>query len=366
MKKIRYLFLLLAILIILIPTLKTNTQEGLMSEVTNSYLTELNTEEGLDPANINLYLADRIGYHDQVLTAYQILNSLAFGVLDHPHYQYGEDQYIYSRSINREADQEFLDAFAQVIKKAQDYCQENGSYFIYAINPGKSHVYKDPLPEGVLYNDDFYTFLEGKLDEYGVNWISNREVLIEKSKEKQVYNVKADPGHWNDLGAYYATNNMLSKIKEDFPSIELLEEDDFTYADKEIKYLPNSRFPVNEKVPVLENKTQVENIKEEYDFVETHPSYRSFAVFDQSMAERAEELPEALFFHGSYYNSWPHIYNSSFKRTAHIHNYENFLNLDYYYEIFPAEIVILETADYATSRNYFSMERMEEIIESGF
>ena len=41
-----------------------------------------------------------------------------------------------------------------------------------------------------------------KLEEYGVNYITNEYVLKEKSETEQVFNVKYDAGHWNDLGAF--------------------------------------------------------------------------------------------------------------------------------------------------------------------
>ena len=64
-------------------------------------------------------------------------------------------------------------------------------------------------------------------------------------------------------------------------------------------------------------------------------------------------------FQGSYYNERYRFLESSFKEYDAIHNYENFIDFDYYFNIFQPDCVILETAEYATNGNYFSYEGLE-------
>ena len=63
-------------------------------------------------------------------------------------------------------------------------------------------------------------------------------------------------------------------------------------------------------------------------------------------------------FQGSYYNSLERfrLIDSSFKEYDVIHNYENVLNLDYYFNVFQPEIVIFEAAEYTINGNYFSWD----------
>lgn len=42
-----------------------------------------------------------------------------------------------------------------------------------------------------------------------------------------------------------------------------------------------------------------------------------------------------------------------------MHNYENFIDFDYYFNLFQPECVILETAEYATTRNYFNIDKLK-------
>ena len=43
-----------------------------------------------------------------------------------------------------------------------------------------------------------------------------------------------------------------------------------------------------------------------------------------------------------------------------MHNYQNFIDFDYYFNLFKPDCVILETAEYATTRSYFDPERLQE------
>lgn len=43
-----------------------------------------------------------------------------------------------------------------------------------------------------------------------------------------------------------------------------------------------------------------------------------------------------------------------------MHNYQNFIDFDYYFNLFKPDCVILETAEYATTCSYFDPERLQE------
>ena len=129
--------------------------------------------------------------------------------------------------------------------------------------------------------------------------------------------------------------------------------------------MPVSEFKINESVPsfVLKDQDSVKNITDQYDWVEVDPVYSVKLVFENTKAN--QDLPNVLFFHGSYYNRNQEFYKSAFKETYVIHNYGNILNFDYYFEAFEPDCVILETSEYATHRNYFDMDTLLELNENG-
>ena len=57
----------------------------------------------------------------------------------------------------------------------QDYCEERNVPFIYCLNPSKITVYEQYLPKGYHYKDKINQIMRIKLEEYGVNYISNED-----------------------------------------------------------------------------------------------------------------------------------------------------------------------------------------------
>lgn len=244
---------------------------------------------------------------------------------------------------------------------AQEYLEARGIPFLYCLNPAKTTVYSRYLSVGYTYENRFNTALLEALDRYGVHYIENIDLLTEKSWEEQVYNVKYDAGHWNDLGCFYGTNHLLSIVSLYYPAVTPLTLDDFTIGTKLETTLPVSQYAIHEEVPLFTNNrlSEVVYLTDFYADIQLNPGYRNFsyAVYPDT------SLPDVLFFHGSYYNGErTKFYQTSFHESIGVHNYQNFLNLDYYVNIFQPDIVLLETAEYATTRDYFSFEVLNEKI----
>ena len=45
-----------------------------------------------------------------------------------------------------------------------------------------------------------------------------------------------------------------------------------------------------------------------------------------------------------------------------VHDYQNVINFDYYYNIFQPDCVIFEVAEYTVNEDYFSQENMEKMV----
>lgn len=202
--------------------------------------------------------------------------------------------------------------------------------------------------------------MKEKLEEYQIHYISNEELLKEKSKTEQVYNIKFDAGHWNDLGAFYGSNHVLESVQEEFPQVSLIEKDGFDIHTVVQTSLPVSHFEIYEEVPAFLDKNQenIENISEDYSGIKLNENYHEFSYL-VNHATGTEELPRVLMFQGSYYNGRQQFLQSAFREYITVHNYENFIDLDYYFNIFQPDYVILESAEYATNGNYFSYWGLE-------
>ena len=106
------------------------------------------------------------------------------------------------------------------------------------------------------------------------------------------------------------------------------------------------------------NQENIQDLTENYRSMKLDQNYNALFCF-ANHKEGAEELPRVLVFQGSYYNERTQYMQSAFQEYDAVHNYENFLDFDYYFNIFQPDCVILETAEYATNGAYFSYETLD-------
>lgn len=340
------------------PVVTMNHQKDCISEINNAMLTELDIEN-LSPHNINLYLADRIGFHDEWIHANMILHDRIFGELDHPIYTYGKDGYIFFDMKDNQPDTAFIDAFCKHMRKVQDYCEARAVPFIYCLNASKATVYSQYLPEGYIYNNHFLEVFTRKLNEYGIHYISNVELMIEKAKTQQVYNRQYDAGHWNDWGQFYGNNHLLEKVSEYFSDVKPWSLSDFSITTKTETVLPVSDFKINDEVEYFTavHNGDVETTTAEYEGIYLDPRHCKFESFRKNSGNTGN-LPRVLFLHGSYYERNREFYSGAFSETYAVHNYQNLIDFEYYFNIFQPECVLLETTEYATGRDFFDYDRM--------
>lgn len=357
MKKLtlRKAFVLVFLLIYLLPLLTFRFGHDIVSTADNTMLPEISLEDGLDPTQFIDYFRLRLGMRDQAVASYIDLNDKLFDKLEHPSYYWGQDNYSFGAGAGT-YNPFFINAFCAYLRQIQDFCQARGVPFLYCLNPSKFTVYREYLPKGYVYSNRFLECMYEKLDYYGVNYISNAEYLHELAATEQVYNRKYDANHWNDLGAYYATNRMLEVMAQDYPAIELLTPSDFIITTEIQESLPVSYFEINEEVPLYASahEDEVEDLSGFYsDLRVNYPMHYHYRTTDAD-----ESLPRVLFFHGSYYIRNNCFYTFSFSEIDAVHNYENILDFVYYFNIFQPEYVVIETAEYATSTAFFDYESL--------
>ena len=239
MKYLKALTTVVFIIIILIPILTFNFEPHVISEIDNRFLTENPFAEGASAsadellANCKNYISDRIGFRDEMILGYTVLNDRLFGSMLHPAYSYGEDGYIFSGHISTVADgySEYHEAFADMVKCLQDYCAERGIPFVFVFNPAKSTVLNEHISKGINYDRSWVDQFLKALDDRGIRYVDNTELLKEKTAQGEVvFNQKFDAAHWNDLGAYYGTNSILAELQKDFSAIQLNSIDNFTVS----------------------------------------------------------------------------------------------------------------------------------------
>ena len=357
----RIVYIAVFLLMMLVPLFKINTDTEVLSDIDSRYLKELPNIGDADMAtDIEQYIRDRIGFRSQMNTCYQILMDKVTSNLEHPLYTYGKDGYVFFKMHNNVEFEEYHRIFCDAVIKMKDYCETRGAKFYFIFDPEKSSVYRRYLPAGVNYDDEWTDKLINTLETSGVICVNNKDLLIKYSQSEQVFNRKYDAGHWNDRGCFHATNNLWKAMKGDFSAITEYSEDDFSIETEKEKYLPASTFPIDENVETYSFNGKWEVITNQYPDLKTDLNH-SFFQYYKNESKKASEYPKMLVFQGSYYNRKPEFLIGRTRECISIHNYQNVLNLDYYFNIFQPDAVVFEVAEYVFSDYYFDSARMASL-----
>ena len=362
MKRIKNVFNIIFIILLLIPLLFFNWKKDYISEIDNRKLSEFPSLEQINSDtfnNISSFFKDRLGFREEMITLYTNLHKNLLNTLVHPSYIYGKDNYVFF-DLYQKSFTDHTSHFVEAIDKVAKYSEARGAQFYVVIDPEKTSVYTEKLPEGTNYNRLWLNTLEEKLTERNIKWIDNADRLKEASNYEMVYNKEYDAGHWNDTGAFYGTNNILELISKDFPNVLPHTKKDFTISEENRQYLPTSKIEVNELVPVYTlNESNIQDLTSEFDPLITRDAQQNHFAYFKNNNETAKNLPKALVFQGSYLNGREKYFEDRFKEYIAIHNYQNIFDIDYYFNIFQPDIVIFEVAEYTIHNQYFSYEKME-------
>ena len=368
MKGVKIFTLIAFFAIIAVPLALFNFKSDATSEIDNRKLAEYPFSDKADRSKrwterTEAYVNDRIGLRDQMILGYTVVNDLAFGKMVHPSYTYGKDGYVFGAGIYTQNDfGEFHIAFADGIKKMQDYCEQRTVPFLLVLNPAKPAILTDKLPSSTNYDRSCIDQFLAELKKRGINYVDNTETLKQLNDSgTEVFNKKYDANHWNDTGAFYGTQNSLKALQKLCPSVHVNDISEFEVGTKTETTLPVSKFPINESVPVYKAKNPARSIASRFTGL---PLDKNHAYFDYTMNDlrKKEGAPRVLMFQGSYINSYGHkYYENAFGECIQVHNYQNVLNLPLYYNIFKPQAVVFELAEYTLKSGYFDYNRLKNL-----
>lgn len=370
MKRLRIFMSICFFLLLLFPVITLNWKENVVSKIDNRSLTnnpfgsKYEPENGMDlTEGIESYLEDRIGFRDTMIYGYTVLNDSLFHEMVHPTYMYGKDGYIFAKVGMNISLEEYHFVFIDMIKQIQDYCTERNVPFLFVFEPEKAALLTNKLGEGINYNDDWVAQFKQALDEREIHYIDNSDVLQEKlDAGEQVFNKQYNANHWNDLGAFYGVNYMLEAMKKDYPGIYVNAKDEFNIKQILHTTLQVSEFPIHEYEPIFYNRTKLVDKTETYDAEvkrEENFGHFEYVVNEERLKEGS---PKTLVFQGSYMNEMGYKFmENSLGEYIAVHDYQNVIDFDYYYNIFKPDYVVFEVAQYVISHSYFDYGRMTEM-----
>lgn len=340
-------------LLLLLPLLTFRREAGVASEADNRMLQEnpFSAEErakgGDLTAKLERYVGDRIGFRDEMILGFQLLNDRLFGKLTHPSYCYGKEGHVYYAPNTADNSEAYYTAFAEMIRQIQEYCEARSVPFLFVIEAAKEAVLPEYLPEGERYDRRRLERMCAQLDEWGVRYLDTAGLLRERTEAgEEVFNRKYDAGHWNDLGGFYVVNAVLEELGKDLPGLRPNRLEDMEVSRVTQEWLMNSRFPISEEVPSIGLPDRVrEDTGSGALAGELEMIHRTFgAVRDPWLLERG--APRGLIFQVSHMNTvGGKFFMNALGEYTHVTTYYNVDKFEYYFNIFQPECVVVEMAE---------------------
>ena len=360
-------------LILLLPLFLMNLKKDQVSEIDNRMLTELTGIKARNWAevrttmwNVEDYLKDRVGLRSVMIDVNEIIYDKVFGISVHPLFDHGKNGHIFPKFGKEATDYDsYLPIYADFIKKMQDYCQARGASFCFALNPSKTILYRQFLPNGISYQFLGYKALLGYLSERNIRYVDLAEQLLKVKDLLQlpVCDVKFDVLHWNAHGAFYGLSAILDEMSKDYPSLSNLNRDDFNFIYNHQISLQGSRYSIDEDTPSYTPKTlHSVNISndwgEEVRVSEVLPGFVHYKNFKNPSA------PKIFIFHGSHLNvdNATTYIADQFSEAVFVCSYGVISNLPYYFNLFQPDIVLYEVADRTINRAYLNMPSLESTV----
>lgn len=366
MKKARWFFLVLILMILLIPAGLFQRAKNYYSDIDNRNLAELSSPTDFDTLTRELktYTNERIGLRNEMIYTYNLLNMKLFGVFSHPDYELGKNGEFFPDIIENQYYDAYRQTFVTALDKMNKYCEARGIKFYLLFDPNKISIYPENMPEGVNYTSQWVEDFFHGCDEIGLTYINNYEYFKEIKDEVKLYNSKEDVTHWNDMGAFLGCNHALRVIQKDFPAVEENRLEDMEVGTELIHTLQNSNYVIDETVPKIEMETTWVNQGEaEGAVLQKDSTFANFAHF-VTTNEADKVKPKIMAFEGSYMYGGNHhaflIRQSSEYIT--IHNYRNVLNLPYYVNVFQPDLVIFDVAEFVFAEYFFPSSIMGNMI----
>ncbi|GAA0123290.1 hypothetical protein UT300018_26080 [Clostridium faecium] len=359
MKKIHLFRIGLFIFIIALPIFNMNLKSDQVSAMDNRKLIDFSEifSEGSITENAERYIDDRIGFRTTMVNTYiKTMNSL-FGEMIHPSYQYGKEGYIFPKLKENILNKEFQEVYSDFILNFQNYCKDRDIKFLYAVEPSKTTIYTEFLPEGYNYNNSNLDYFLSLLKDKNVNYLYTGEALLDAKDSKQVFDKEYDANHWNETGAVVGISAVLDRLHDLDSRVDKFDLNKFEPVEHINTTLPASYFPINEK-------TIHYNLKESYsayntDFNDEIKRSEQFRNFTNYKNPNNKNAPKILIFGGSYFEDREKFLKENFSELILVHNYHNVIDYDYYINIFNPDIVLFESTEYTHTNYYFPVDKMK-------
>ncbi|MEI7579726.1 MAG: hypothetical protein WCJ58_06900 [bacterium] len=296
----------------------------------------------------DLFFTDHFGFRSTAIFSYNYFHSVILRISPRDDIVIGKDGWYFYNSKNDGINIDdycgyhpFTDSELSIIKQrllqVKNDGLKNGYQFYLLIAPNKHTIYPEELPLGYSCKIGTSRFdqLVVLTKDLEINLIDVRNVLIENKSNLPVY-YQLDT-HWNDFGAYLASEELLKKISQDNYSLPVNTIPDFKLK-RVISYHDTAKF-ISIEGHVYENEVLMErpvnNSMSVLDFFPPYSSSPGRVTIGKTVADN--KLPKMLMYRDSFGIAMIPFLENNFSRSVYIWN--NQLNLQVVAEEHPNILV---------------------------
>lgn len=359
-----YIYVCVVSCIVLIPVLTMNHDTNVKSMIDNSYLPEFPEILGNRdmPAEMNQYINKRIGFREECIYLYEAAVDKIFHELAVPGYMYGKngnimgsvDRYIADyQHLNLQEDKAVIENFAEWLTDVNQYLEEKDIVFLYFLPTDKKTIYPECMPNTIhVYGNRSRTdMLLEQIED--VPYIYPKKEFLEAKKQQQIYNLKYDVLHWNDLGSFIGHKLVDDYLQQKCTGIVPLsvEQYELSYENTRCR-LAASNFYVYDKIPTysLIETEQIQDISTEDSF-----GLNGNNSFEHYINNDLPNAPTILILHDSYIAGGAKYYIGRYHEVISVDN-NNHEKLQALVEHYQPDIVLFEAVERTLSRNSYLKE----------
>lgn len=194
------------------------------------------------PEKFDSYYNDNFQTRSYCIQGYNAMNYYLFKQGYNDTLVMGEDDWIfYQPSIysndykrNNLLSERDLKSIADYLSMAKNFCESQGTEFYFVCAPNKSEVYPEKYPSNIKQKDG-YSVLD-QLEEYlttntDIKVINVKNTLLENKGDTTLY--YSNSTHWNYYGSYIAYKEIMNTIRQDFPDLKILTDEELMMVEDE-------------------------------------------------------------------------------------------------------------------------------------
>lgn len=362
------LFALCFVAVILVPFLMLDTTETIDSELENRSLTKwpgLHFDK-LYTEWYGHYVEDRVGFRDAAIRVNTDFNYAVFGQFSEELHMFGKQGYVFPADegyvLNYQRlniDEELMDQLVTYLDRTNAYVKENGGLFVFMICPNKSSVYEKYMPDSIHVDESRESTLQmakRKLDEKEIPYVIPDEQFRRIAETEQIYNVKYDCAHWNDLGAFYGLSMADELIRKEMPDIPVMKKEDFAVSKEEV--------PLSVTMPIMEQIDKMSCTKNADVAVDSPYRVDVPVQSGNNMAyfynEDAPSDKTILILHDSFLDNRESWYTYRY-REVYFASRVNYTHMKEYIDLIQPDVVLFELAERSFADDLAAYTELSEI-----